>query len=221
MPEVAGRNAPEAAAALRRRHRQRLETLRAVALGVGFPVLFDNPVGPRGRDVGTRLIPSPYQVAVMMYDFSFGGVYDDAFSGTILIHVWKSGAAGLCRVFPCRLDRHPLGHGDRTHQGAAAIAGPDHLAAAADPGHRMAAAVDDLFRPRAKRGNLPGVSRGILSDPAEHHVRGPLDRSAPVRGGFDARLLRHGDVSPDRAARLFTRNLQRTADRIGKALPGS
>jgi NitT/TauT family transport system permease protein len=39
---------------------------------------------------GTRLIPSPYQVAVMMYDFSFGGVYADAFSGTILTHVWKS-----------------------------------------------------------------------------------------------------------------------------------
>ena len=25
-----------------------------------------------------------------MYDFSFGGIYDDAFSGTILTHVWKS-----------------------------------------------------------------------------------------------------------------------------------
>jgi NitT/TauT family transport system permease protein len=26
----------------------------------------------------------------MMYDFAFGGVYDDAFSATILTHVWKS-----------------------------------------------------------------------------------------------------------------------------------
>ena len=26
----------------------------------------------------------------MMYDFSFGGIYDDAFSATILTHVWKS-----------------------------------------------------------------------------------------------------------------------------------
>jgi NitT/TauT family transport system permease protein len=39
---------------------------------------------------GTRLVPSPRQVAVMMYDFTFGGVYDDAFSGTILTHIWKS-----------------------------------------------------------------------------------------------------------------------------------
>ena len=29
---------------------------------------------------GTRLVPSPRQVAVMMYDFTFGGIYDDAFS---------------------------------------------------------------------------------------------------------------------------------------------
>ena len=73
-----------------RRNRQRLETLRAVVLGAGFPILliliWDRAVAM----TGTRLIPSPYQVAVMMYDFSFGGIYDDAFSGTILTHVWKS-----------------------------------------------------------------------------------------------------------------------------------
>ena len=39
---------------------------------------------------GTRLIPSPAQVGLMMYDFTFGGIYDDAFSGTILLHMWKS-----------------------------------------------------------------------------------------------------------------------------------
>jgi NitT/TauT family transport system permease protein len=90
LSETAERSAPEAAVALRRRHRQRLETLRAFALGIGFPILlvliWDRAVAISG----TRLIPSPYQVAVMMYDFSFGGVYDDAFSGTILIHIWKS-----------------------------------------------------------------------------------------------------------------------------------
>jgi len=26
----------------------------------------------------------------MMYDFSLRGVYDDAFSATILTHIWKS-----------------------------------------------------------------------------------------------------------------------------------
>src|SRR5579863_8095504 len=73
-----------------RRKRQRLESLRAIVLGAGFPILliliWDRAVAM----TGTRLIPSPYQVAVMMYDFTFGGIYDDAFSGTIFTHVWKS-----------------------------------------------------------------------------------------------------------------------------------
>lgn len=77
-------------AAVSRRKGQRLETLRAIVLGAGFPLLliliWDRAVAMSG----TRLIPTPYQVAVMMYDFTFGGVYDDAFSGTILTHVWKS-----------------------------------------------------------------------------------------------------------------------------------
>jgi NitT/TauT family transport system permease protein len=78
------------AAAASRRKRQRLERLRGIVLGAGFPILliliWDRAVAISG----TRLIPSPYQVAVMMYDFTFGGIYDDAFSGTILTHVWKS-----------------------------------------------------------------------------------------------------------------------------------
>jgi NitT/TauT family transport system permease protein len=89
LAEAAEPGAPETAAA-QRRHRQRLETVRAVALGAGFPILlvliWDRTVALSG----TRLIPSPSQVAVMMYDFAFGGVYDDAFSGTILTHIWKS-----------------------------------------------------------------------------------------------------------------------------------
>ena len=89
LAEAAEPGAPETAAA-QRRHRQRLETVRAVALGAGFPILlvliWDRTVALSG----TRLIPSPNQVAVMMYDFAFGGVYDDAFSGTILTHIWKS-----------------------------------------------------------------------------------------------------------------------------------
>ena len=42
------------------------------------------------RFTGTRLIPPPRDVAIMLWDFSFGGVYDDAFSKTIHIHFWKS-----------------------------------------------------------------------------------------------------------------------------------
>lgn len=42
------------------------------------------------RMTGTRLIPLPRDVAIMLYDFTFGGVYDDAFSKSIHIHFWKS-----------------------------------------------------------------------------------------------------------------------------------
>ena len=58
---------------------------------------------------GTRLIPSPHQVAVMMYDFSFGGVYDDAFSGTILIHIWKSVQRVYSGFFLAAIIGIPLG----------------------------------------------------------------------------------------------------------------
>ena len=103
------RRAPEGKAAASRRHRQRLETLRAIALGVGFPILlvliWDRAVAISG----TRLIPSPHQVAVMMYDFSFGGVYDDAFSGTILIHIWKSVQRVYSGFFLAAIIGIPLG----------------------------------------------------------------------------------------------------------------
>jgi len=109
IPEAAERSAPEAAVALRRRHRQRLETLRAFALGIGFPIvlvlIWDRAVAISG----TRLIPKPYQVAVMMYAFSFGGVYDDAFSGTILIHIWKSVQRVYGGFFLAALIGIPLG----------------------------------------------------------------------------------------------------------------
>jgi NitT/TauT family transport system permease protein len=109
MAEGAKPNAPVAAAVHRRRNRQRLETLRAIVLGAGFPILliliWDRAVAV----TGTRLIPSPYQVAVMMYDFSFGGIYDDAFSGTILTHVWKSVQRVYGGFFLAALIGIPLG----------------------------------------------------------------------------------------------------------------
>ncbi len=107
--EGAQPSAPVAAITSRRRNRQRLETLRAIVLGAGFPILliliWDRAVAM----TGTRLIPSPYQVAVMMYDFSFGGIYDDAFSGTILIHVWKSVQRVYGGFFLAALVGIPLG----------------------------------------------------------------------------------------------------------------
>jgi NitT/TauT family transport system permease protein len=42
------------------------------------------------RWTGTRLIPLPGDVAKMMWDFAFGGIYNDAFSASLPIHFWKS-----------------------------------------------------------------------------------------------------------------------------------
>jgi NitT/TauT family transport system permease protein len=83
------------APATSRRKRERLERLRAIVLGAGFPLLLILIWDRAVAYTGTRLIPSPYQVAVMMYDFTFGGIYDDAFSGTILTHIWKSIPLGM------------------------------------------------------------------------------------------------------------------------------
>jgi NitT/TauT family transport system permease protein len=98
-----------AATAIRRRKRQRLESLRAFVLGAGFPLLLILIWDRAVAITGTRLIPSPYQVAVMMYDFTFGGIYDDAFSGTILTHVWKSMQRVYGGFFLAALIGIPLG----------------------------------------------------------------------------------------------------------------
>jgi len=42
------------------------------------------------KATGTRLIPAPREVAIMLWDFCFGGIYDDAYSKTILTHFWAS-----------------------------------------------------------------------------------------------------------------------------------
>lgn len=58
------------------------------------------------KATGTRLVPPPREVGVMLWDFAFGGIYDDAYSKTILKHFWASvqrvyggfGAAALIGV---------------------------------------------------------------------------------------------------------------------------
>ena len=102
LPETSRERAPEAPAVPARRSPLQ-ERLRAIALGAGFPVLLVLLWHFAVAYTGTRLIPSPRQVAVMMYDFSFGGIYDDAFSATILTHIVKSmervyGGFGLAAI---------------------------------------------------------------------------------------------------------------------------
>jgi len=88
-PEATQQSAPEAPASTRIRSPLR-DRVKAIVLGAGFPILLVALWHFAVAITGTRLIPSPRQVAVMMYDFSFGGIYDDAFSATILTHIWKS-----------------------------------------------------------------------------------------------------------------------------------
>ncbi len=43
----------------------------------------------------TRLIPTPYEVGEYMIDFAVGGIYDDAFSATLVTHL----LASMSRVY--------------------------------------------------------------------------------------------------------------------------
>ncbi len=90
IPEATQQAAPEApATAVRHRHGL-FDKAQTIVLGTAFPLLFVVCWHYAVAYTGTRLIPSPYDVGVMMWDFSFGGVYDDAFSATILTHIWMS-----------------------------------------------------------------------------------------------------------------------------------
>jgi NitT/TauT family transport system permease protein len=108
LPDAAAQARPEAPS-LARRRRHFGETLRAVVLGVSFPILLVALWHLAVVQTGTRLVPSPRQVAVMMYDFAFGGVYDDAFSATILTHVYKSMQRVYGGFFLAALIGIPLG----------------------------------------------------------------------------------------------------------------
>ncbi len=61
------------------------------------------------RVTGTRLIPLPQDVALMLYDFAFGGIYDDAYSQTLHIHLWKSFTRVYAGFFAAALTGVPLG----------------------------------------------------------------------------------------------------------------
>ena len=66
------------------------ERVQSVLLGVAFPIALVLLWHQLVVTTGTKLVPTPYQVGVMMWDFSFGGIHNDAFSGTILTHLLAS-----------------------------------------------------------------------------------------------------------------------------------
>lgn len=81
------------------------QAVLAAIVPIALLVLWDLMV----RWTGTRLIPSPWGVAVMMWDFAFGGIYDDAYSGSLPIHFWKSVQRVYGGFFLAALAGIPLG----------------------------------------------------------------------------------------------------------------
>lgn len=63
---------------------------RTTALALVVPVLLLALWWASVKWSATMLIPLPQAVAVMMWDFTFGGIYDDAFSATLLTHLLAS-----------------------------------------------------------------------------------------------------------------------------------
>jgi NitT/TauT family transport system permease protein len=88
----AGRAAPAAPA---RRPWWLAGRAQTLALGLGFPLVLVVAWHYAVVASGTKLIPTPYQVGLMMVDFAAGGIHDDAFSGTLLTHL----AASMGRVY--------------------------------------------------------------------------------------------------------------------------
>ena len=159
----------------------------------------------------TLLIPTPYAVAEYMVDFAVGGIYDDAYSATLLTHLLASmsrvyGGFALAALFALPIGimvgRMPTG----AHAARSFPAGH-----AADPGHGLAAFVDDPVRAGRQVGLRAGLPRRLLSDPAQHRVRRALGRSQAVRGGLDAGLPRQRAVLQGGAAGRDARHLHRPA----------
>jgi NitT/TauT family transport system permease protein len=67
-----------------------LERARPALLALVVPVLFVIFWQAAVKFGGSRLIPPPTEVAVMMWDFAFGGIWDDAFSRTLHVHLLMS-----------------------------------------------------------------------------------------------------------------------------------
>lgn len=67
-----------------------IKRARQAALAVIVPLALIGLWSALVRLTGTRLIPPPSDVLLMMWDFAFGGIYDDAFSASLPTHLWVS-----------------------------------------------------------------------------------------------------------------------------------
>ena len=83
--------------------------IRTLFLGAAVPLLLLIVWDQLVRITGTRLVPRPHAVALMMWDFIFGGIYDDAFSKTFHIHLWESVKRVYLGFFIATVTAVPLG----------------------------------------------------------------------------------------------------------------
>jgi NitT/TauT family transport system permease protein len=86
---LAAASAPTGAPAARGRR------LRELVIALAFPVVVLGAwhLATYGRKYS--LVPPPREVAKELYDLAFGGIYDDAFSGTLYVHL----IASMSRVY--------------------------------------------------------------------------------------------------------------------------
>jgi NitT/TauT family transport system permease protein len=66
------------------------DRVQGIALAIAFPLALVILWHQSVVMTGTKLVPTPYQVGVMSWDFAFGGIHNDAFSGTIVTHLLAS-----------------------------------------------------------------------------------------------------------------------------------
>jgi NitT/TauT family transport system permease protein len=103
---VAAQDAPAPKRVSTRALRRRLyAAVLAVIVPICFLLFWDFMV----RWTGTRLVPLPGGVATMMWDFAFGGIYNDAYSASLPIHFWKSVQRVYGGFFCAALIGIPLG----------------------------------------------------------------------------------------------------------------
>lgn len=83
--------------------------VRTALTAVALPLILIAGWHAGVRITGTRLIPVPWDVGLMLYDFAFGGIYDDTYSKTLHIHLWKSFTRVYAGFFAAALVGIPLG----------------------------------------------------------------------------------------------------------------
>ncbi|MFC0284596.1 ABC transporter permease [Camelimonas abortus] len=80
-----------------------------IALALAFPAAIFTVWHFATVDEPYSLVPPPAEVARAIWDLAFGGVYDDAFSGTLLTHILASVSRVLGGFFLAVLAALPLG----------------------------------------------------------------------------------------------------------------